>query len=96
MNLPRLRTSRSASSNSIAPAQTSAEYSPRLWPATKSGSTPLARSTARVATDVARMAAWVFSVCRSASAGPSKQSCERGKPQRLIGPFEHGAGFGVS
>ncbi len=37
MNVPRARTERTASGSDMAPAATSAEYSPSEWPATKAG-----------------------------------------------------------
>ena len=40
MNSPRLRTSRTASAKRSAPATTSAEYSPRLWPAARPARRP--------------------------------------------------------
>ena len=45
MYLPARRTRRTASANDSAPAATSAEYSPRLCPATKSGRTPFSSRT---------------------------------------------------
>ena len=45
MYFPRRRTRRTASANASAPAATSAEYSPKLWPATKSGRTPFSSRT---------------------------------------------------
>ncbi|MCY1306408.1 hypothetical protein D9M70_562690 [compost metagenome] len=47
MACARKRTSGTASANGITPAATSAEYSPRLWPATSAGAWPPASSHAR-------------------------------------------------
>src|SRR5258707_326972 len=49
MYWPRLRTMRRASANCRLPAATSAEYSPRLWPATNCGAIPSCVSTASAA-----------------------------------------------
>jgi hypothetical protein len=59
MRCARSRTKRIASANGIVPAATCAAYSPRLWPAARSGLRPSARKAA-VAT--ARVAGWVFVV----------------------------------
>ena len=80
MRSPRRRVSRSASAKERAPSATSAEYSPRLWPAAIS-QLPRAAATARnAATLTVSRAGWVFRVSRSASAGPSKQRAERDSP----------------
>ena len=42
------------------PALTSAEYSPRLWPATAAGVIPSARNTSRTAMLTRKIAGWVF------------------------------------
>src|SRR5205085_10251039 len=64
-----------------APAATSAEYSPRLCPATKSGrGKPSASAALSAATETVRIAGCVFSVNCNSSAGPSKQSLESAKP----------------
>jgi hypothetical protein len=65
----------------MVPAATRAEYSPRLWPATKSGPTPRARRGRSAARLVARIAGWVLAVSFSSSSGPSKQRREIGKPR---------------
>src|SRR5262250_486236 len=81
MNSPRLRTSRTASTKPRAPAATRAEYSPRLWPAHRSGLIPRSDRAAATATLAVRMAGCVFAVRASSSSGPSKQRRERGKPR---------------
>src|SRR5438034_2251004 len=83
MYAPRLRTPRTASANFSEPAQTSAEYSPRLWPATKSGCKPFSASTRVTATEQVRMAGWVLAVSLRSSSLPSKQSLEIEKPSVL-------------
>src|SRR5437870_13354557 len=70
-------------SNFSEPAQTSAEYSPRLWPATKSGCKPFSASTRVTATEQVRMAGWVLAVSLRSSSLPSKQSLEIEKPSVL-------------
>ncbi len=63
MNLPRRWTKRTASANDSAPAHTSAEYSPSECPATTFGSIPESSRTAvSAATDVVKIAGWVFAV----------------------------------
>src|ERR1700688_345554 len=81
--VPRLRTSRTASPNFSAPAATSAEYSPRLWPATKSGASPFSASTRNTATEHARIAGCVFAVSFSSSSEPSKHIFEIENPSAL-------------
>src|SRR5213082_1129913 len=81
--VPRLRTSRTASANFSAPPQTSAEYSPRLCPATKSGSNPFSAKTRAAATEQVRMAGCVLAVSFSSSSVPSKHSLEIEKPSAL-------------
>jgi hypothetical protein len=78
MNRPRARTARTASPRESAPAATSAEYSPREWPATKSGRLPCRASTAKVAAETVRIAGWVLAVSFSADSGPSKMSLASG------------------
>jgi hypothetical protein len=56
MSCPRWRTVATASARDSVPAATSAEYSPRLCPATQSGRTPRASRTRKAATLTARMA----------------------------------------
>src|SRR5215472_301850 len=80
MYAPRLRTNRTASVNLSEPAQTSAEYSPRLCPATKSGSNPFSASTRAAATETVRIAGCVLAVSFSSSSVPSKHSLEMEKP----------------
>ena len=55
MYSPRRRTVRTASAKPIAPAATSAEYSPRLCPATQSGRAPRASRGRRAARLAARI-----------------------------------------
>src|SRR5215467_1341517 len=81
--VPRLRTSRTASANFSEPAQTSAEYSPRLCPATKSGCNPFSASTRAAATETVRIAGCVLAVSFSSSSEPSKHSLETEKPSAL-------------
>ena len=76
MYLPRLRTVRTASAKLIVPAETCAEYSPRLCPATKLGFKPFSFRTRQAATEVVRIAGCVISVRRSCSSGPSKHNRE--------------------
>src|SRR6202045_2334200 len=80
MYRPRSRTSFTAVAKSSPPAATSAEYSPKLCPATKSGVIPCLSRARYAAVDTVRMAGCVFSVCFSASSEPSKQSCEIENP----------------
>src|SRR6266545_1390526 len=74
MNWPRLRTRRMASASGRAPAITRAEYSPRLWPAVRSGVNPRSAQAAAAATLVARSAGCVLAVSWSSASGPSKHS----------------------
>ena len=53
---------------------------PGCGPATRRGRTPRAASGRSAAMLVARIAGWVFAVSWRSSSGPSKQSCESGKP----------------
>ena len=79
---PRSRTMRSASAKSSAPAATSAEYSPRLCPATHVGRRSLSCvNTRHAATLVARIAGWVLCVRVSSASGPEKQICDSPKPR---------------
>src|SRR5205807_1461900 len=55
---PRRRTMRTASAKASAPATTSAEYSPRPWPATRSGRRPCPEHAAAPAPPPASTAAW--------------------------------------
>src|SRR5580698_7907073 len=73
MYFPRTRTNFTAAEKSTPPAATSAEYSPRLWPATKSGTIPCFSNTRYAAMETVRIPGWVFSVSFSASSVPSKQ-----------------------
>src|SRR5262245_44671210 len=76
---PRLRTNAAASPKLNAPAATNAEYSPKLWPATKCGRTPFSSRTRKSATDVVRIAGCVVSVNLRSSSGPLKHNREMGK-----------------
>src|SRR5262245_44085673 len=73
---------RTASSKGSAPAATSAVYSPRLWPATQTGSgRPSSSSARRSATLTVRIAGCWISVRRSSSSPEgSKQMRESGRP----------------
>ncbi len=62
---PRALTASSAASNVSAPEATSAPYSPRLWPMTRSGVIPYAASSWAMAASVVSTAGWVISVCSS-------------------------------
>ena len=72
MYWPRRRTVRTASASESAPAATSAEYSPRLWPATQSGRTPRATSGAQ----------------RGDARGQDRGLRVRGELQLGLGPLE--------
>lgn len=77
MSSPRRRTSRRASAKSRAPAATSAEYSPRLWPATATGAPGTAPSSASarwMASEQVRSAGWVLVVRARSSSGPSQHN----------------------
>src|SRR6266849_577020 len=83
MYVPRFRTSCTASANFSAPAATSAEYSPRLCPATKSGARPFSASTRYTATEQVKIAGCVFAVSLRSSSVPSKHILEIEKPSAL-------------
>src|SRR5580700_1097468 len=83
MYMPRLRTSWTASQNFKPPAATRAEYSPRLWPATKSGARPRSARTRYTATEQVRMAGCVLAVSFNSSSVPAKQILEIEKPRAL-------------
>src|SRR6266571_1602719 len=83
MYVPRFRTSCTASANFSAPAATSAEYSPRLCPATKSGVSPFSSSTRYTATEQVKIAGCVFAVSLRSSSVPSKHNFEIEKPSAL-------------
>ena len=75
---PRSRTRPAASCSDSAPAQTRAEYSPRLWPASCAGIPPPAAIQARhTPTPAASSAGWVNSVRLSCSSGPCCDSAHR-------------------
>src|ERR1700720_1961408 len=80
---PRLRMSCTASENFSAPAATSAEYSPKLCPATKSGVMPLSASTRYTATEHVNIAGCVLAVCFSSSSVPAKHIFEIENPKAL-------------
>src|SRR5580698_5455622 len=69
-----------ADGKSRPPAETSAEYSPRLWPATKSGVMPCLARVRNAATDTARMAGCVLAVSFSSSSVPSQHILKSSKP----------------
>src|SRR5712692_7536845 len=81
MYVPRLRTSCTASANFSPPAATSAEYSPRLCPATKSGVKPFSASTRNTATEQVKIAGCVLAVSLRSSSVPSKHILEIEKPR---------------
>src|SRR5208283_5212356 len=83
MYWPRLWTRRTASANCSEPAATRAEYSPRLWPATKSAPMRFSESTHRAATETVRIAGCVLAVSFRSSSVPSKQILEMEKPKAL-------------
>src|SRR5216683_6664579 len=83
MYVPRLRTSCTASANFSPPAATSAEYSPRLCPATKSGVRPFSASTRDTAMEQVKIAGCVFAVSLRSSSVPSKHIFEIEKPSDL-------------
>src|SRR3546814_732954 len=65
----------------IAPAATSAEYSPRLWPASAAGiAPPCCRHARHTATPAASSAGCVYSVRLSCSSGPPCDSAHRSTP----------------
>src|SRR6202522_1508073 len=69
-----------AEGKSRPPAETSAEYSPRLWPATKSGVMPCLARVRKAATETARMAGCVLAVSFSSSSVPSQHILKSSKP----------------
>ncbi|MNV52005.1 hypothetical protein D3C71_1440760 [compost metagenome] len=78
ISLPRSSTRRIAAWKSSTPAQTSAEYSPRLWPAMMAGILPpCCCQTRKIATEAASNAGCVCQVLFSSSAGPCCTSCHR-------------------
>src|ERR1700688_880586 len=79
----RLRPSRTAPPNFSERAATSAEYSPRLWPATKSGASPFSSSTRYVAIEQVKIAGCVFAVSFRSSSEPSKHIFEMENPSAL-------------
>src|SRR5260370_23554318 len=83
MYVPRWRTSCTASASVSAPAATSAEYSPRLCPATKSGVKPFSASARKTATEQLKIAGCVLAVSLRSSSVPSKHIREREKPSAL-------------
>src|SRR5215831_10387242 len=83
MYLPRLWTRRTASAKFSEPAATSAEYSPRLWPATKSAPMRFSESAQSAATETVKIAGWVLAVSFNSSSVPSKQTFEIEKPSAL-------------
>src|SRR6266481_2160150 len=65
------------------PAATSAEYSPRLCPATKSGVNPFSASTRYTATEQVKIAGCVLAVSLRSASVPSKHNFEIEKPSAL-------------
>src|SRR3989449_512295 len=84
MNSPRLRTTLIASRKRIAPATTSAEYSPRLWPAASAGRRPRSAQAAAAATLAVRTAGCVLAVSASSLSGPSNITRRRSKPRAAL------------
>ena len=80
MYVPRRWVSRTASRSESAPAATSADHSPREWPATSSNVRPLSMSARNTAIDVVRIAGCVNLVSVSSSSGPSKHSFDSANP----------------
>ena len=77
---PRLRASRIRVSASNAPAACSATSSPKLWPATQSGSSPRLASTASRAVLCTASAGWAHSVAVSRALGVGAAAvAERGR-----------------
>ena len=93
---PRAFTARTASAKESVPATTCADHSPSEWPAASAGSTPCSASTRAAATLTVMMAGCVFSVSRRSSSGPSKQSCESGKPSAASASAKVCSGNGKS
>ena len=83
--MPRAFTDRTASAKLNVPAATCADHSPSECPAANAGSIPCSASTRAAATLTVKIAGCVFSVSRRSSSGPSKQSLESAKSERLIG-----------
>jgi len=65
ISAPRTATRRSASSSDITPARQAAAYSPMLWPAKPSGSSPQCIHSLASAYSTAKRAGWASAVCRS-------------------------------
>ena len=85
MNSPRLRTSAHGVREASAPATTSAEYSPRLWPAARSGVRPRSASAAAAATLAVSTAGWVLAVSVSSASGPLEAEAREREAERLVG-----------
>ena len=84
MNSPRWRTTRTASRIRTAPDTTSAEYSPRLWPAVSAGVRPRSAHAAAAATLAVKTAGCVFAVSASSLSGPSNIRPRRSKPRAAL------------
>ena len=92
---PRLRTRRTASAKRRLPAATSAEYSPRLWPATKSGASPASRSTSKAAIgDGEQRGLGVFGQLELIL-GAFKAEAGDGEAERLVGLLKDAPRGGV-
>ena len=84
MSSPRRRTTRTASPRCNAPATTSAEYSPRLCPATSAGVRPRSAQAAAAATLAVRTAGWVVAVSARSASGPSNITRVRSTPRASL------------
>src|SRR5947208_5157959 len=84
MSSPRLRTTRTASARRRAPATTSAEYSPRLWPAASAGRRRRSPQAAAAATLAVSTAGCVLAVSASSLSGPSNITPRRSKPRAAL------------
>ena len=84
MNSPRRRTTRTASPKDNAPADTRAEYSPRLCPPTTAGVSPRSARRRAPATLTVSTAGCVLAVSCSSDSGPSKQSFATSKPSASL------------
>ncbi len=89
MACARKRTSGTASRNASAPEATSAEYSPRLCPASSAGTLPPAACHARhTATAAVSITGCVLTVRSRASSGPCETSAHRSSPSTSRGLVE--------
>src|SRR5207244_335593 len=84
MNSPRRRTTRTASASDSVPATTSAEYSPRLWPAASAGFIPRSAQAAAAAALAVSTAGCVLAVSASSVSGPSNITRRRSMPSASL------------